>query len=380
MRLFALILSSHKFPLEEQAIEETWAREFDDYVFATDETSGLRRIKFSEFDGHPSCMDKRCNGLIWTIDNRRDFDYYFTCDQDTFVNIDALRRFCALQNKNKFAIYGKYKDGHEIGSYAADTTLAYCSGGHGILFNRSVFPMFRERLKYYVDNQDKTNLSFDDVAIGLICRELDIGLNGRESFIDQFHPIENINGITAHYISGDKQREYHEAVLGARKKIQPLYEFSGSGVEKEVYNTILSLIKPGDTIVEFGSGQATTGNLAPYFNMYSVEHDKVWVGKFPYSKYIYAPIVDGWYDADILRRELPKKYDLLIIDGPGNRDDFLKYPDLIPRDIPIVMHDTNRHKEWSLGMRLMQYLGRPVSFYDTSETQNAYGVISGSTV
>ncbi|MCB0359214.1 MAG: hypothetical protein KDD44_06250 [Bdellovibrionales bacterium] len=48
----------------------------------------------------------------------------------------------------------------------------------------------------------------------------------------------------------------------------------------------------------------------------SVEHDQAYINRCG-SHFIHAPIVDGWYDREILRDRLRGiEYDMLLIDGP----------------------------------------------------------------
>ena len=97
----------------------------------------------------------------------------------------------------------------------------------------------------------------------------------------------------------------------------------------------------GSTILELGSGKGT-GVLAKDFKMFSVEHDQAFVGKHN-SKYIHAPIVGGWYDAEIIKARIPSiDYDLLIVDGPPRiigREGMLFYLDLFRTDRPAIVDD-----------------------------------------
>ena len=71
------------------------------------------------------------------------------------------------------------------------------------------------------------------------------------------------------------------------------------------------------TILELGSGTGTI-ELVKHYTVYSIEHQKQWVGEASRSNYIYAPLktyggVFNWYDNHYLNN-LPKDYDLLLID------------------------------------------------------------------
>lgn len=72
-------------------------------------------------------------------------------------------------------------------------------------------------------------------------------------------------------------------------------------------------------IVELGSGEGTPRLLAMCpGRLFSVEHDPVYLGRHP-TQYIHAPIVDGWYDAEVLKASLPNQIGAVIVDGPPSK-------------------------------------------------------------
>lgn len=142
--------------------------------------------------------------------------------------------------------------------------------------------------------------------------------------------------------------------------------FGGSSIEKELFNFIRAVLPPGKTILELGSGWAS-GQFSQYYTLYSVEHSKMWLNKYD-SNYIYAPIKDKWYDADVLKKLLPTQYDLILVDGPPgfgrtNRLGFYDNLDLFKTDIPIIFDDVNRKDEYSLMIRVAQKLQRDVAVF-----------------
>ncbi|NBC11023.1 MAG: hypothetical protein GVY24_04705 [Planctomycetes bacterium] len=116
----------------------------------------------------------------------------------------------------------------------------------------------------------------------------------------------------------------------------------------------------GRTIVELGSGEGTAW-LAERWRVVSVEHDARFVGRHA-SRYVYAPLRDGWYDAAVLARELPARCDLLLVDGPPKRigrRPLLEHLDLFHTDGWIVLDDVHRHGERLLTAALSARLDRP---------------------
>jgi len=127
-------------------------------------------------------------------------------------------------------------------------------------------------------------------------------------------------------------------------------KFGGSGITEELFNWISDNIPVGSVVVELGAGDVSTKYLSERYELYSVENDPRFCGRW-LSTYIYAPIIDGWYDTNILKAQLPQKHKVLLIDGPvgtGNRDAIINHLDLFDSDAIIIVDDTHRPKEREL--------------------------------
>jgi hypothetical protein len=124
------------------------------------------------------------------------------------------------------------------------------------------------------------------------------------------------------------------------------------------HDWIIEHIPHGSNILELGSGPGTI-KLSKYFTMYSIEHDRDWVGRDPKGTYIHAPIVNGWYNRQIVKNNLPLKYNMLLIDGPTGtigRHKVLDNLDLFNLDVPIVFDDTNRKTELQIFKKMLTKL------------------------
>lgn len=140
-------------------------------------------------------------------------------------------------------------------------------------------------------------------------------------------------------------------------------DFGGSSIDKGLYEWILNNIEEGKTILEFGSGNGSTGNLSKHYSMISIEHDSKWIGKHP-SKYIWAPIVPAynWYDTTIIKRHLANKtYDMILVDGPvgeGNRWGFLENIEMFNTNVPIIIDDIHRNAELDMFRQIAEKLNK----------------------
>lgn len=118
-------------------------------------------------------------------------------------------------------------------------------------------------------------------------------------------------------------------------------------ISEEMFLWIKQEIPEGKTILEFGSGTGTI-ELTKYWNVYSVEQNPIWVGKAPDSNYIYAPLNGDWYNPDIVFSQIPKDYDLIIVDGPMGQDlrsGIDQYWGKFNTDVPLLFDDTHRKKD-----------------------------------
>jgi hypothetical protein len=144
-------------------------------------------------------------------------------------------------------------------------------------------------------------------------------------------------------------------------------QWPDGSIGQDAFNAILDLVPKGGTVLELGSG-FSTGELIKYYTVYSVEQDSQWLNHY-HSNYIYAPIVNGWYDTKVLNTELPTQYDLLIIDGPAAKGvhplirlGLLKNIKLFNLNAYIMVHDVNRRAEHKLATKLGRIVNRPVKF------------------
>jgi len=156
--------------------------------------------------------------------------------------------------------------------------------------------------------------------------------------------------------------------------------YGGVSVSEDAVEFIKTILEEGKTIVELGSGPGSTVGLGKIYNLYSVENQPEWYDRFPEStNYIncrskkydeeYAvpsqfPNDKSWYHPDDLFPNLPKTYDLILIDGPGGwshgwgRGGFFKHIEKFDTDVPMVFDDIQRPDELVLMKEVSKYVGR----------------------
>ncbi len=122
-----------------------------------------------------------------------------------------------------------------------------------------------------------------------------------------------------------------------------------------------SLLRRGDSILEFGAGQGTI-ELSQDYQVHTIEHDQYWLKFDPLARYVHAPIKNLeqplscdpqglWYDVPSVIDGLPEDYDLMIVNGPNGtvgRSGILTVIDSIDQGIPWIINDTIRADESNL--------------------------------
>jgi len=150
---------------------------------------------------------------------------------------------------------------------------------------------------------------------------------------------------------------------------------SAHSIPKELFLYIRERLPEG-TILELGSGWAS-GQLSKFYTLYSIEHDHRWLNRYN-TNYIYAPIKNRWYNVDILKRELPEKYDLILIDGPPGdigRGGFYTNLWLFDTNTIIIFDDVNRKAEYDLMVRVANKLNRGFTVSAKDRFGKMFGII-----
>lgn len=118
----------------------------------------------------------------------------------------------------------------------------------------------------------------------------------------------------------------------------------------------------GDVLLEFGSGQTTKIFKDMGLDVYSIEEDEEFVGRYEGVNYIHAPIdpETSWYDLDsILEYNLPEKIAYIVVDGPTtSRRYFDKAFDKIfaGKALGVIIYDDIHREEEMKGF--IEFLSR----------------------
>lgn len=150
-------------------------------------------------------------------------------------------------------------------------------------------------------------------------------------------------------------------------------DWGGNSISISLYHYLEENLPEDKTILELGSGWGT-GKLAEKWNVWSVEDNAKWAGKYN-DQYFEVPLRDSWYDPGILAVYLEDlEYDLLLVDGPyDHREGFVKYLYLFKQDVPMVFDDVRRKSGRRILEMVSKKLDRPWNLHGLG--RELFGVI-----
>ena len=148
----------------------------------------------------------------------------------------------------------------------------------------------------------------------------------------------------------------------------------------DAFRWIEENIKENAAILEFGSGDGSQ-RLSKRYNLWSVEHDREWIGKTQ-SNYVHAEIVSnpwseklgeaGWYDPVFLDA-IPESVELIIIDGPVGtigRGGILHVLERLPKFQYLLVDDTDRKEERALSEKICEMLQLKITRIETNQRKS----------
>ncbi len=192
MKILYLILHTKKYENNYKNVISTWGRDVDFLFYSDHEDKGKNIIKVSNRDDYHSNEEKFVNVVKQLPKEYLNYDWFFFCDNDTYVNTKLLND--SITKFNIDFIYGQ-----EIHTWTPDLSLGYFSGGAGYLVSNKI-------LRHMIDNLKNYNTGFSDVTFGLYIREHNIQKLPSDLFKSQppeyyYINLEDTkNYISFHYI------------------------------------------------------------------------------------------------------------------------------------------------------------------------------------
>jgi hypothetical protein len=200
-KILYTILHTCTRPERYDGIVNSWGKDVDFLFYSDCDNEDKKIVKVSDNSSYSSNEPKHINVIKYLVENNYQYEWFFFCDDDTFVNTKNLENNLDLFDKDK--INGSVlKD-----TWLQDRSLVYCSGGAGYLIHKTLLPIISKTIKL--------GSGYSDVSLGICAKELNIGLISHDGFKSQtpdFYKVEKtlIKDIyTFHYIKPDLMNEMY---------------------------------------------------------------------------------------------------------------------------------------------------------------------------
>lgn len=193
MKILYVILHGSINPDRYYNVKETWGKDVDCLFYSDHRDVKKNIIKVSDRNDYHSNEPKHINALTYVSNNITGYDWFFFCDDDTFVNTKKLNEF--VIDIDKESVHGSSIKG----SWSRDPSLDYCSGGAGYLIHFDLLKKIKKHVKVF-------NSGYSDVSLGMTLRELNIKSINHDVFRSQPPEFYNYNindfknFISFHYI------------------------------------------------------------------------------------------------------------------------------------------------------------------------------------
>lgn len=154
-------------------------------------------LKLAKTDDYYSAIDKTLLGMIYHYEQQTEFDYFWVCDDDTYINFINYDLFLSKihTRQNNLEIYGC------TGPINGDGRT-HVTGGPGILLNRKTFQTIVPHIKtHYI-----THIINSDVSLALNVHHYNTTHSERIAFIEvpEFLnpnlPLTNFNKLITYHI------------------------------------------------------------------------------------------------------------------------------------------------------------------------------------
>jgi len=139
----------------------SWGKDQNLLFYSDTEDPNKNIVKVTDRTDYHSNEEKNVNVFkrIFLDKKFHNYDFYFFCDNDTFVNTRNLEDFLSNKDIDTNKLYGI-----KANSWPADKSLYYCGGGAGYIMSHSLlFNVFHECKNYQT--------GYSDVSVGLYARE-----------------------------------------------------------------------------------------------------------------------------------------------------------------------------------------------------------------
>ena len=203
-KILYVILHTCTRPERYDGIVNSWGKDVDFLFYSDCDNEEKKIVKVSDNTTYSSNEPKHVNVIKYLIENDYQYEWFFFCDDDTFVNTKNLENHLDFFDKEKIS-------GSVIKTWGRDPNLEYCSGGAGYM-------IYHLTLKKLSESITVRDTGYSDVTVGLYAKELSISFDNYDGFKSQdpkFYKVDKstIKDIfTYHYIPSKEMDEYYQLI------------------------------------------------------------------------------------------------------------------------------------------------------------------------
>tara|TARA_Y100000034_G_scaffold117749_1_gene157542 strand:- start:3358 stop:4080 length:723 start_codon:yes stop_codon:yes gene_type:complete len=204
-KVVILILSGKNNEDRRQAQRDTWLKNIEiPHYFVLGGPTDLKEPDILWADSKDDNLPRKLLSAYQRISNRLDFDYIFTCDDDTYVVIDRLLS-CGYENYMYMGECYLFKEEVNEG-------IGYAEGGAGFFLSREAI----ERITQVPLDHELIH-GPSDTAIGNLSKMYNIKLRRDHRFVQGYStkkrhgelPTPYNDKITSHYLDPELLRKVH---------------------------------------------------------------------------------------------------------------------------------------------------------------------------
>jgi hypothetical protein len=204
-KILYVILHTCTRPDRHDGIVSSWGQDVDYIFYADCDNKEKNIIKVSNDSTYTSNEPKHVNVLKYLVENNYPYEWFFFCDDDTFVNTKNLKKNLDLFDINK--ITGSLLEG----TWREDPKLNYCSGGAGYLIHNTTLEKIGKTIEL-------ENTGYSDVTLGIWALKLGIHFENDDRFKSQSPEVLKIDKslikdiFSFHYITSERMCEFYDIV------------------------------------------------------------------------------------------------------------------------------------------------------------------------
>lgn len=164
--LYVILHTQHQ-PDRFDWITKTWVNGVD-YIFISDKEDLEKNIiKVSDSSDYDSCEEKQINSANLLSSKELEFDFYFFCSNDNFVNTKKMDEF--IQYCETDFVWGELDN-----AWPSDPTLYFALGGAGVLVSKEIMKKINGTMQWANKSHPSAFPSDVSMCINFVDKNIEI--------------------------------------------------------------------------------------------------------------------------------------------------------------------------------------------------------------